>query len=196
MGNFDCWIDGQLGEFVEHSICRFCLAFNISQTFSASAPSVLTVTGFNYDTCCDPKFGPSGNSQCPALRLIPLDIAWICIVFEMPRLGWSLQLRSMLLSKGRLCTLSQTLLSKTLQAFWVRHSCSRRNCSFRSETCAVSQSFTSSVWALGYLAQPSLQSGHFARQWYAVICTYTHMQQRVVAVYCTCDCSIQPNFAG
>lgn len=145
MGNFDCWIDGQLGEFVEHSICRFCLAFNISQTFSASAPSVLTVTGFNYDTCCDPKFGPSGNSQCPALRLIPLDIAWICIVFEMPRLGWSLQLRSMLLSKGRLCTLYQTLLSKTLQAFWVRHSCSRRNCSFRSETCAVSQSFTSSV---------------------------------------------------
>jgi len=20
--------------------------------------------GFNYDTCCDPKFGPNGNSQC------------------------------------------------------------------------------------------------------------------------------------
>ena len=42
--------------------------------------------------------------------------------FEMPRLGWSLQLRSMLLSKGRLCkffvlfpSLSQTLLCKTLQ---------------------------------------------------------------------------------
>lgn len=86
MGNFDCWIDGQLGEFVERSICKFCLAFNISQTFSASAPSVLTVTGFNYDTCCDPKFGPSGNSQCPALRLIPLDIAWICIVLKCQ--GW------------------------------------------------------------------------------------------------------------
>eukprot|EP00435_Cladocopium_sp_Y103_P057131 s576_g19.t1 len=22
------------------------------------------IDGFNYDTCCDPKFGPSGNSQC------------------------------------------------------------------------------------------------------------------------------------
>ena len=65
-------------------------------------------------------------------------------------------------------------------SFWV-HSCSRRNCSFRSETCAVSQSFTSSVWALGYLAQSSLQSGHFVRR-YAVICTYI-MQQRVVAAW-------------
>ena len=22
------------------------------------------VDGFNYDVCCDPKFGPNGNSQC------------------------------------------------------------------------------------------------------------------------------------
>lgn len=67
------------------------------------APHLATVKGFNYDTCCDPKFGPSGNSQCPAAQMaqhLQQLHAWIILAHLGSRLGWSLQLRQMLLSQG------------------------------------------------------------------------------------------------
>ena len=44
-------------------------------------------TGFNYDTCCDPKFGPSGNSQCSVLSL-SLDTFLLGLIsFSQPKVG-------------------------------------------------------------------------------------------------------------